>query len=188
MYFSYFFIIALLLNLGSKAQKRDFFWSASKIKFKSENDLNKWQILSHAKISSMRCTLSPKLIPPKSISAFEPEYTGFKTELRLSEPELVAVTNLRKPGLNLVHQISQILATLLYGCPRSWLTPCLIAYFLTSVAQIQATKLVSLNSCKVDMADARVVYSAKNFIALILLLQEYQYLGQKQEARPLAAF
>ena len=56
MYFSYSFILALLLNLGSKAQKRDFFWSALKMECKSENDLDRWQILSHAKISGMRCT------------------------------------------------------------------------------------------------------------------------------------
>ena len=141
VYFSYFFILMLLLSLGSKAQKRGFFWSASKIKCESENDLNKWQILSHAKSSSMRCTFSPKLILPKSISTFEPEHTGFKTEL-------VAVPNLRKPGLNLVHQISQILTTLLYGCPRLRLTPFLVTHFLTPVAQIQATKLVPLNSSK----------------------------------------
>ena len=96
IYFSYFFILALLLNLGSKVQKRNFFWSVLKIKCESENDLNKWQLLSYTKISGMRCTLSPKLIPLKSISAFEPEYTGF-------EPELVAVPNLSKPGLNLIY-------------------------------------------------------------------------------------
>ena len=36
-------------------------------------------------------SLGPKLIPPNSISAFEPEHTGLITEQRLGEPELVAV-------------------------------------------------------------------------------------------------
>ena len=38
-----------------------------------------------------RRSLTPNLISPESISAFESEYTKFKIKLKLNEPKLVAV-------------------------------------------------------------------------------------------------
>jgi hypothetical protein len=72
-------------------------------------------------VGDSRCTLREKLTSPKSISAFEPEHTEYKTEQCLSEPELVAVQleevlavskpEQAKTGPNLGRWLSQIWAT-----------------------------------------------------------------------------
>ena len=42
-------------------------------------EMNQLTICSRV-VKNKRCTLRGKLISPNSISAFEPEHTGFKTE------------------------------------------------------------------------------------------------------------